>query len=263
MKKLLILIIGIILCILFPPLILLVLFGVVIYTWASGIGQISISKADKKKKEIKEKQEEEKKLKYWQCPKCGKTNDCTSDCCLKCGFNTKLFWSCPKCNTSNNGDTNFCQNCGYKYCAWDKVLNYFESNNKSEFLYGEKEASLLYIDVNEDKLIFEIVDAHGNKLWCEISNESRIATAFYGSDIIGDITLKGTIDFYDTRICWEYDDNVKRAVGNSGKSLGEYLRIKNELNTSFEMLYDFLKDSLKKSGLGITLKDLGMSHLGL
>lgn len=61
MQKLLIFIVGLILCILFPPLIVVVFLGFLIYIWAEGIGGLLISKAEKRRSRKSEKGRSKKK----------------------------------------------------------------------------------------------------------------------------------------------------------------------------------------------------------
>lgn len=88
MMKLLILIIGIILCIMFPPLIVFVGIGCVIYLWSYIAGSTAISVNRRKNKRSTE---ENKRKSYgsssnsWVCRNCGESNPNSQRMCKNCG----------------------------------------------------------------------------------------------------------------------------------------------------------------------------------
>lgn len=140
-------------------------------------------------------------------------------------------------------------------------MNYFKSNTIKQELTSSGKFS---IEVNEDKLILQNIDANGNKLVCEISKNSHIAnvTAFYSGTFFGDITLNATpdmryndsLEFYKDGIPFKDDSKVR-----DGKNIVKWVLLRQKICEIYRDMIHTLRDNLRKSGFGITLEDLGIN----
>ena len=134
-------------------------------------------------------EEKRKANTFWQCPKCGKTNNLNDKFCPGCGeeYNESYLindekWICGHCGAKNDSTSKFCSKCGTDKEIADQELSekkasqdYLEENGVECEMCGRKVAKLINVRIEDDLGIRyrKVCDRCYSKYNCTIVEEKK------------------------------------------------------------------------------------------